>query len=289
MADLALAPTTAPPIRTAPSRRGTPTTAASWVRRIVVVVFVGILVLLPVGLLVYRTFEPGLNEFFNALSDPATEHAFKVTAIVAGSALVINTVFGVGVAILLTRYRFPGRRLLNALIDLPVAVSPIVVGLALILVFGPTGWFGSLDRGLGIQVINAKPGMVLATVFVSMPLVVRAVAPVLVQAGMEQEHAAASLGANAFTRFRRITLPTIRIALAYGVVLSLARCIGEYGAVLVVSGNIQGQTETAPLRINNLYENFEVNQANAITFVLMLIAVIAILIGALIRHRQGAR
>jgi sulfate transport system permease protein len=286
MADLALAPTTAPPIRSGRSGRGTPTSAASWVRRIVVVVFIGILVLLPVGLLAYRTFQPGLGEFFDALSDPATVHAFKVTAIVAGSALVINTVFGVGVAILLTRYRFPGRRLLNALIDLPVAVSPIVVGLALILVFGPTGWFGSLDRALGVQVINAKPGMVLATVFVSMPLVVRAVAPVLVQAGMEQEQAAASLGANAFTRFRRITLPTIRIALAYGVVLSLARCIGEYGAVLVVSGNIQGQTETAPLRINTLYENFQVDQANAITFVLMLVAVVAILIGALIRHRQ---
>jgi sulfate transport system permease protein len=275
VADLALAPVAPPP--TAPARRRRePRSSASVVRCVIVVAFIGLVVLL-----VYRTFQPGLHEFFDALKDPDTVHAFKLTGIVAGSALAINTIFGIAVAILLARYRFPGRRLLSALVDLPVAVSPIVVGLALILVFGPNGWFGSFVHS---QVINAKPGMVLATVFVSMPLVVRAVVPVLEQAGMEQDQAAESLGANAFTRFRRITLPTIRIALAYGIVLSLARCIGEYGAVLVVSGNIQGQTETAPLRINTLYENFQQGQAYAITFVLMLIALVAILIGALIRR-----
>jgi len=253
---------------------------------VVVVVFVGILVLLPVGLLVYRAFEPGLTEFVDALKDPDTVHAFKLTGIVAGIALVINVVFGVAVAILLARYRFPGRRLLSALIDLPVAVSPIVVGLALILVYGPTGWWA---KPFGLQILYAKPGMVLATVFVSMPLVVRAVVPVLEQAGTEQEQAAESLGANAVTRFWRITLPTIRIALAYGTVLCLARCIGEYGAVLVVSGNIAGQTETAPLRVNTLFENFKQPQMYAITFVLMVVAVLAILVGALIRRRQEAR
>jgi sulfate transport system permease protein len=189
--------------------------------------------------------------------------------------------------IMLARYEFPGKGLLSAFVDLPIAVSPIVVGLALILVFGPQGWFGPVENSAGITVINAKPGMIIATVFVSMPLVVRAIVPVLQQAGMEQEQAAASLGANAVQRFVRVTLPTIRVALAYGVVLSLARCIGEYGAVLVVSGNVTGVTETAPLRIGNLVQQeLDTQSAYAITFVLMLISVAAILIGAFIRRRK---
>jgi len=286
VADTALAPPVTRRAGPRVRRNQEPASVAAWIRRVIVVVFVGVLVLLPVILLVYRAFQPGVGEFFDALKDPDTVHAFTLTGIVAGVALVINVVFGVAVAILLARYRFPGRRLLSALIDLPVAVSPIVVGLALILVYGPTGWWA---EPFGLQVLYAKPGMILATVFVSMPLVVRAIVPVLEQAGTEQEQAAESLGANAFTRFRRITLPTIRIALAYGTVLCLARCIGEYGAVLVVSGNIQGQTETAPLRINTLFENFQQPQMYAITFVLMVVAVLAILAGALIRRRQGAR
>jgi sulfate transport system permease protein len=255
--------------------------------RAIVVAYVGLLVLVPVVVLCYKTFQPGLTVFLDALRDPDAQHAFQVTAVVAGTSVLINMVFGVAVAILLARYRFPGRRVLSAFVDLPVAVSPIVVGLALILVFGPDGWFGPIANWMGLTVITAKPGMVLATVFVSLPLVVRAVVPVLEQTGIEQEQAAASLGANAFARFRRITLPTIRVALAYGVVLSLARCVGEYGAVLVVSGNIQGETETVPLRIGNLVENtLDTNSAYALTFVLMVISIFAILVGALIRRRK---
>lgn len=249
--------------------------------------YVGVLVLLPLALVGYRTFQPGLAGFFTALTDPYAVHAFQVTGVVAGTALVIDTVFGVAVAILLARYRFPGRRLLSAFIDLPVAVSPIVVGLALVLVYGPTGWFGPFLESHGVMVIAAKPGMVLATAFVSLPLVVRAVVPVLEQAGLEQEQAAASLGANAVTRFLRITLPTIRAALAYGIVLTLARCIGEYGAVLVVSGNIQGETETATLRIDSLVETeLNTDAAYAVTFVLVLVAIAAILASAFIRSRK---
>jgi sulfate transport system permease protein len=251
--------------------------------RTIAIVYVGLLVLVPVAVLVYRALKPGLGEISDALSDPQTQHAFQVSLIVAISAVVIDTVFGIAVAILLVRYRFPGRRLLSAFIDLPIAVSPIVVGLALILVYSPSGWFGSVVQD---QVINAKPGMVLATVFVSLPLVARAIIPVLEQAGLEQDQATASLGANAYTRFMRITLPTIRVALAYGVVLALARCLGEYGAVLVVSGNIIGQTETAPLHINTDLQNFDDNGAYAIALVLMLIAFAAILAGANIRRRQ---
>jgi sulfate transport system permease protein len=255
--------------------------------RLVAVFYVSILVLLPVVLIVWRTFRPGFGEFFDALGQAETVHAFKLTAIVAGLAVVINTVFGVGVSLLLARYRFPGRGILSALIDLPVSISPIVVGLALILVYGNGGWLGSTVGALGIQIIGSIPGMVLATVFVSLPLVVRAIVPVLENEGTDQEQAAQSLGANASTRFVRITLPTIRAAAAYGIVLSIARCLGEYGAVLVVSGNIEGQTETATLRIDNLYEtDLNANAAYAVTFVLVAIAVLAIVVITFIRRRQ---
>lgn len=284
MADVAVAP----PSVARPARRPESTGAAP-VLRTVAVLYVGILVLVPLGLIAYRTFQPGLGDFSSALAQPDAVHAFQVTAVVASIAVLIDIVFGVTVAILLARHRFPGRRLLSAFIDLPVAVSPIVVGLALVLVYGPTGWFGGSLDGSPLQVINAKPGMVLATVFVSLPLVVRAVVPVLEQAGVEQEQAAASLGANAAQRFVRITLPTIRVALAYGAVLSVARCLGEYGAVLVVSGNVSGETETATLRIGNLIDQEQDTQsAYAIAFVLVLTALVAIVVSAYIRRRRSA-
>jgi sulfate transport system permease protein len=254
--------------------------------RTIALVYVTLLVVVPVVVLGYRAVKPGVGAFFDAVRDPVAQHAFEVTFVVAGISVVIDTVFGIAVAILLVRYRFPGRRLLSAIIDLPIAVSPIVVGLALILVYSPTGWFGPFEESNGIAVIDAKPGMVLATVFVSLPLVARAIIPVLEQVGTDQDQAAASLGANAVTRFWRITLPTIRIALAYGVVLALARCIGEYGAVLVISGNIEGQTQTVPLLIGDKFQQFGRDQGYALAFVLVLIAFAAILLGAFIRRRQ---
>ena len=257
---------------------------ASAGRRTAALAYVAVLVLVPVVALVYQALKPGLGEFFDALRSPDAQHAFQETAVVAGSALIIDTVFGVAVAILLVRYRFPGRRLISAFIDLPIAVSPIVVGLALILVFGPQGWFGAVT---GSWVIFHDVGMVLATVFVSLPVVARAVIPVLEQTGTDHEQAAASLGANAFARFRRITLPTIRTALVYGMVLALARCVGEYGAVLVVSGNVTGLTQTAPLLVGDREAQLDQNGAYAIAFVLMVIALVAIVAGAYLRRRQG--
>lgn len=258
--------------------------------RTVVIGYLAVLVMVPLGVVLWRTFEPGLAAFFDALGNPDTQHALRLTAVIAAWAVVINTVFGVAVALLLARYRFPGQQLLSAFIDLPVSISPIVVGLALILVYGNQGWFGSLLTRFGLVVVNAVPAMVMATVFVSLPLVVRAVVPVLEQSGTDQEQAARSLGAGALTRFRRITLPTIRVALAYGVVLSLARCLGEYGAVLVVSGNISGQTETATLRIDNLYEYDTTSGARsaayAVTFVLVATAVLSILAMSVLRRKQ---
>lgn len=260
------------------------------VLRILVVLYLGILVLVPLALVTWRAFAPGLGEFLSAVTDPLALHAFALTGEIAAISVAGNTVFGVLSAIVLVRYRFPGKRILSALMGLPVAVSPIVVGLAIILVYGTTGWLGAPLAGAGIQIVMSLPGMVLATMFVSLPLVTRAVVPVLEQRGDDQEQAAASLGAHAWTQFWRITLPGIRYALATGVVLSLARCIGEYGAVLVVSGNIQGLTETATLRIDNLFEtSLQPDAAYAVTFVLVVAAVAAILVTAWLRRGRRGR
>ena len=255
---------------------------AKWLLRLITLGYLAFLLILPVGLIGWRTFADGLSPVIDALTSDDAVHAFKVTLIVAVWAVLLNTVFGVGVALLLVRGRFPGKRLLSALIDLPLAVSPVVVGLALILVYGsfePIGrWFG--DRG--VQIIFAVPGMVLATVFVSLPLVVRAIVPVLEEMGNEQEQAAHTLGAGRWTTFRRITIPGIRWALAYGVVLCLARALGEYGAVAVVSGRVVGQTQTATLFVEERYQNFDTISAYATATVLALIAIVALLIAKLL-------
>ena len=253
--------------------------------RVLVVAYVGVLVGLPVGVLIWRAFQPGLSAFVEAITNADAIAAFTRTLTVAGISTLIDAVFGVTAAILVVRHRFVGRRVLDAIIDLPVAVSPIVVGLALIFVYGVGGWFG-LGPG---AVIGSTLGMVLATVFVSFPLVVRAVAPTLEEIGTDQEVAAASLGAGPVTVFRRITLPAIRVALGYGVVLTLARCLGEFGAVLVVSGGF-ASSQTAPLRISTLLQvDFEPQQAYAIAFVLMVVAVIAIaVVSVLQRDRKSS-
>jgi sulfate transport system permease protein len=252
----------------------------------VAVTYVAALVAMPVVVVVWRVVEQGWSVFWDAITAPDAIHAYQVTAQVVGMAVLINTVFGVGTAILLARYRFPGRSLLNVLIDVPISVSPIIVGLALVLAFGwTTGWLGSALQSTGIQVIFSTPGMVLATAFVSLPLVLREVLPVLEEEGIEQDQAARSLGANAVQRLRRITLPTIRWALAYGIVLSLARSLGEFGAVRVVSGDITGQTQTVTLVVDQRAEQFE---PGAYQLAVLLIAVSAICIVAisLIRPRR---
>lgn len=258
--------------------------------RALALAYVAALVVVPLVVVLWRTIAQGGDAFWSAISSPQAIEAFRLTAIVAGSAVVINTVFGVGVALLLTRYRFPGKRLLGVLIDLPMSVSPIVVGLALVLVYGPAdGWFGLGLHNAGIDVIYAVPGMVLATTFVSLPLVVREVVPVLEDEGLDQEQAARVLGASALQRFVRITLPTIRWALAYGVVLSIARSIGEFGAVKVVSGNISGvgQTQTATLLVDERVEQLEPG-AYQVSLVLIAVAVVAIVIVSFIRPKEQA-
>jgi sulfate/thiosulfate transport system permease protein len=271
-------------------RRGSP--AVRWILRIIAVSYVLGLVALPVLTVTQRTFENGLQPVLDALQNPDLISAAKLGLFVAVTAVVINTVFGVGIAVLLVRYRFPGRRLLNALIDLPVSISPIVVGIALILVYGQNGWFGGWLESNGIQIIFATPAIVMATVIVALPLVVREVIPTLEEAGTDQDQAAQSLGANSVQRFWRITLPTIKWALAYGVVLSLARSLGEFGAVRVVSGSVPGVSQTPTLFVNDEYQEFgPVAEQAAFTaaFALMLIAVLFIIVIALLRPKDAEK
>jgi sulfate transport system permease protein len=255
--------------------------------RTIALVYLLLLLALPLGLILYRTFEGGLSPVLDALKQPDALHALKVTLEVAVSAVILNTVFGVGVSLLLVRHKFKGRRLLDALIDLPIAVSPVVVGLALILVYGRFSSVGGwLDRQ-GITIIFSLPGMILATVFVSLPLVVRSIAPVLQELGDEMEQAAKTLGATTLQTFKRITLPSISSALGYGVVLCLARAVGEYGAVAVVSGRLVGQTQTLPLYVQERFENFDQTSAFAVSTLLAVLAGVALLLSKLLRPKES--
>jgi sulfate transport system permease protein len=256
--------------------------------RILALAYILGLLALPVGLVVWRTFEHGAGPVWHALTSANARHAFVVTADVAVLAVIANTVFGIGLAVLLVRHRFPGRRLLNAVVDLPLAVSPVVVGLSLILVYGKTTGFGGWLAAHGVKIIFAVPGMVLATIFVSLPLVVREVMPVLEEIGIDQEQAAWTLGASPAQAFRRVTLPAIRWALAYGVVLTLARGLGEYGAVAVVSGRLVGKTQTATLFVEERYQNFDQPAAYAMAFALAAVAVIILVAINLLRSEEGS-
>jgi sulfate transport system permease protein len=240
----------------------------------------------PLALVFYRTFEHGVSPAWNALSAPDTIHAFKLTLIITAIAVPVNTVFGVLCALAIVRRRFPGKGVLNAFIDLPLALSPVVVGLALFLLYGRTGWFGGWLNAHGVQVLFALPSMVLATIFVSLPFVAREVVPTLREIGDEQEQAARTLGAGSWQTFWRITLPSIRWAVIYGVILTTARSLGEYGAVAVVSGRLQGQTETATLRVQERYESFDQAGAYAISIVLALIAVVVLVAMTTLRPKE---
>ncbi|MGE0795201.1 MAG: sulfate ABC transporter permease [Acidimicrobiia bacterium] len=249
-----------------------------------------LLVAWPVSQVVKFTFADGLTDLQTLFDDPDVVDALRLTVVVAVVSVVVNTIFGIGISLLLVRYEFPGKRALSALIDLPLSVSPIVVGLALTLVYGGrSGWFGPTLEDAGFQVIFATPGIILATVFVALPLVIREVVPVLEEIGIEQDQAAQSLGANALQRFRRITLPSIKWAVVYGVVLSLARSLGEFGAVKVVSGNVLGETRTATLVVEEKYLNFDKGGAYATAFLLAIVSVACIVVVSVIRPKEGPK
>ncbi len=217
--------------------------------RTIALVYLGLLLVLPVGMVFYRTFEHGFGTAWSWITTPAAISAFWLSVMLAAIAVPLNTIFGVGCALLLVRSRTRGRAILDALLDLPFVVSPVIVGLALVLVYGQGGWFGTWLINHGIKLIYEPAGMAIATVFVSLPFVVREVAPVLQEVGDEQEQAAATLGSSSWQTFRRVTLPSIRWGVAYGVILTTARALGEIGAVAVVSSNVSGSTLTLPLLV----------------------------------------
>jgi sulfate transport system permease protein len=249
--------------------------------RTVALGYLAALVVLPVGMIFYRTFEKGIGAAFEAVTTPPAQHAFYLTVLITAIAVPLNAIFGVLTALLLARGRFPGKRILGAFVDLPFAVSPVIVGLALILVWGKNGWFGLSG------VIFSVPGMVLATIFVSLPFVVREVMPVLEEEGDEQEQAAITLGAGGWATFRRITLPTIRWGLAYGVVLSTARSLGEFGAVSAVSGKISGRTETLTLFVEDRFQSFDLTGAYAASVVLAMLALATLALMLLLQRRSS--
>jgi sulfate transport system permease protein len=250
--------------------------------------YLALLLLLPVCLIFYRAFEHGFSAAWHSVTTPEAQHAFWLTFLLALIAVPLNTVFGVALALVLERRRVRGKQVLNSLVDLPFAISPVVVGLALVLVYGRTGWFGQWFIDNGIQIIFSTPGMALATIFVCLPFVVREVQPVLREIGTEQEEAARTLGASPSQTFWRITLPAIRWGVGYGVVLTTARALGEFGAVSVVSGHISGVTETATLRVQERFEQFDPTAAYAGAVVLALMA-LAVLLSMLFFERRRRR
>ena len=260
-------------------------------RRTLRYVALGYLVLLlgaPVGMVFYRAFEHGLGPFFDALTTEPAQHALYLTVLVVLIAVPANTVFGIGCALLLARRKFRGRALLDRMIDLPFAISPVVVGLALILVYGQDGWLGSTFAEQGIRIIFSTPGIVLATIFVSLPFVVREVLPVLREIGDEQEQAAHTLGASRWQAFWRVTMPAIRPAVIYGVVLATARALGEFGAVSVVSGRLEGETETLTLYVQNRFEGFDLTAAYASAVLLAMLG-IGVLVALTVLSRRRSQ
>jgi sulfate transport system permease protein len=242
---------------------------------------------LPVAAVAWRTFAHGLAPVWQAITTPDALHALWLTVLITAIAVPMNTVFGLACGVVLARQEFRGKRLLDSVINLPFAISPVVVGLALVLVYGQRGWFGGWLAEHGVQVIFALPGMVIATVFISLPYVVREVTPVLKEVGTEQEEAARTLGASKLRAFMRVTLPAIRWGVAYGVVLTTARALGEFGAVAIVSGRLAGQTETLTLFVENHFEAFDQAGAYGAALVLAGLALLTLLAMTGLRKREG--
>jgi sulfate transport system permease protein len=285
----------AAPAPTAPAPAATAASAARAARsrrllvRVIALGYLALLLAAPVVMIFYRTFEHGLAPVWNAITASNFQHAFLLSIEVVAIAVPLNTAFGIGMALLLERGRFRGRSLLGLVIDLPFAISPVVVGLALVLAYGKTGWLGDWLTAHGAQVIFSVPGIVIATAIVSLPFVARETIPVLRELGTDAEQAAATLGASEWQTFWRVTLPGIRWGVVYGVVLTTARALGEFGAVSVISGRIEGQTQTLPLYVQDRFENFDLTGAYAAAVVLALLALATLVAMNLLTRRGGER
>lgn len=265
-------------------------TLSPWARRLfrfLAVGYVAVLVAVPVGLILWRTFAPGFGAFIDSVTTPASISALQLSLLVVAIVVPLNVVFGVPTALLLARRRFRGKAALQAVIDLPFAVSPVVIGVALILLWGTAGLLSAVENNLGLKIIFGLPGIVLASIFVTVPFVIREVEPVLHELGTDQEEAAATLGSNWWQTFWRITLPSIRWGLTYGVVLTVARTLGEYGAVLMVSSNMPGVSQTLTLLVSDRYNRGAEYGTYAISTLLMMVAVLVLVAQVLLDARQA--
>jgi len=251
-------------------------------------VYVLVLLVGPLAGIIYYALKSGIGEIGTTFNQPDVRHAFYLTLVIMLITVAVTTVFGVIVAMVLARDRFIGKRFVSALVDLPLAVSPVIVGLMAVLLFGRGGWFEPFFTAQGIQIMFALPSMVLVTIFIAIPFVVREVVPVLEELGMEEEQAAWTLGASRLQTFMRITLPNIRWGLLYGIALSAARSIGEVGAVLIVSGALQGQTETATLYILRAFDQYQERQAYIVALTLAAFSIV-LLIGIETLKRRSTR
>ena len=265
-------------------------TLSPWVKHLLrwtALVYVGVLVIVPVALILWRTFSPGIGEFFASISTPAAISALQLSVLVVAIVVPLNVIFGVPTALVLARNKFRGKNLLQAVIDLPFAVSPVVVGVALILLWGSAGLFGFVENDLGLKIIFSFPGIVLASIFVTVPFVIREVEPVLHELGTEQEEASSTLGAQWWQTFWRITLPSIRWGLTYGIVLTIARTLGEFGAVIMVSSNLPGKSQTLTLLVADRYNRGNEYGAYAVSTVLMAVAVLVLVVQVVLDARRA--
>ncbi|MCB0941665.1 MAG: sulfate ABC transporter permease subunit CysW [Mycobacterium sp.] len=264
-----------------------PSPLVRYLARYVALAYVLVLVIVPVGLILWRTFAPGAGAFFASITTPAAVSALQLSLLVVAIVVPLNVLFGVPTALVLARNKFRGKSVLQAIIDLPFAVSPVVVGVALILLWGTAGVFGFVENSLGFKIIFGLPGIVLASIFVTVPFVIREVEPVLHELGTDQEEAAATLGSSWWQTFWRITLPSIRWGLTYGIVLTVARTLGEYGAVIMVSSNLPGKSQTLTLLVSDRYNRGAEYGTYAISTLLMAVAVLVLVVQVVLDARRA--
>jgi len=264
--------------------------ARQWPRYILTglaIFIIGLFLLLPLAAVLIEAFSEGWDLYVQAINDRYTWEAIKLTLLVAAVVVPLNTVFGIAAAWMIARFQFTGRGALTTLIDLPFSISPVIAGLIFVLVFGAHGWFGSWFAEQGFPIIFAVPGIILATLFVTVPFVARELIPLMQEQGSEEEEAAIALGAGSWTMFRKITLPKIKWGLLYGIILCNARAMGEFGAVSVVSGHIRGQTNTLPLHVEILYNEYNFTAAFAVASLLAGLAILTLVLKSLVEWQQA--
>jgi sulfate transport system permease protein len=260
---------------------------ARYLIRYLALAYIVVLLIVPVGLILLRSFGPGIGQFFASITTPAAVSALQLSLFVVAIVVPLNVIFGVPTALVLARNKFRGKGAVQAVIDLPFAVSPVVVGVALIVLWGSAGAFGFVQNNLGLRIIFGLPGIVLASIFVTLPFVIREVEPVLHEIGTDQEEAAATLGSTWWQTFWRITLPSIRWGLTYGIVLTVARTLGEYGAVIMVSSNLPGKSQTLTLLVSDRHDSGSEYGAYTVSTLLMSVAVLVLVVQVILDIRRA--